>query len=161
MAILTDVESPTLRRFFQYYLEKKGDRAFPARADLDPVEFSYALGDVTLVDVHHDPLNFSFRLDGSRHVERFGFDLTGRSLDEFPYPEMRQAIFDSYKDVIDHREPRRYFRDLESQGRWFRYETLLLPLSDDGRTINMIVSVISFHDLKIPIPPESAPTNPG
>jgi hypothetical protein len=151
MATLDDVESPTLRRFFQYYLGKRGARAFPARADLDPLDFVYALGDITLVDVHYDPLKFSFRLDGSRHVERFGFDLTGRSLDDFPYPEMRQAIFDSYKDVIDHREPRRYFRDLESAGRWFRYETLLLPLSKDGTVIDMIVSAISFHDLQIPL----------
>ncbi|WP_395019044.1 PAS domain-containing protein [Dongia sp.] len=153
MTILDDVESPILRRFYQYYLEKRGDRAFPARADLDPVDFAYALGDITLIEVEYDPVRFKFRLDGSRHVERFGFDLTGRSLDEFPYPEMRQAIFDSYKDVIDHREPRRYFRDLESSGRWFRYETLLLPLSRDGKVIDMIVSAISFHDLQIPIEP--------
>jgi hypothetical protein len=151
MASLDEIESPILRRFFQYYLEKRGNRLFPARADIDPLDFPYALGDITLVNVHHDPLNFSFRLDGSRHVERFGFDLTGRSLDDFPYPEMRQAIFDSYKDVIDHREPRRYFRELESAGRWFRYETLLLPLSNDGTTINMIVSAISFHDLQIAV----------
>jgi hypothetical protein len=152
-ATLNEVESPTLRRFFQYYLDKRGDRPFPARSDLDPLDFPYALGDITLVDVHYDPLNFSFRLDGSRHVERFGFDLTGRSLDEFPYPEMRKAIFDSYHDIVEHREPRRYFRDLESGGRWFRYETLLLPLSKDGKRIDMIVSAISFHDLKIPIQP--------
>ena len=155
MASLDEVESPILRRFFQYYLEKRGDRAFPARSDIDPVDFPYALGDITLVGVHYNPLNFSFRLDGSRHVERFGFDLTGRSLDDFPYPEMRQAIFESYKDVIDHREPRRYFRELESAGRWFRYETLLLPLATDGETIDMIVSAISFHDLQIPIDPGS------
>ncbi|HVO02417.1 MAG TPA: PAS domain-containing protein [Candidatus Cybelea sp.] len=151
---LDEIESPILRRFFRYYLEKRGSRLFPARADLDPVDFPYALGDITLVNVHRDPLNFSFRLDGSRHVERFGFDLTGRSLDEFPYPEMRQAIFDSYRDVVDRREPLRYFRELESGGRWFRYETLLLPLSSDGTTIDMIVSAISFHDLQIPVTPE-------
>ena len=154
---LEQIESPILRRFFQYYLEKRGDRAFPARADLDPVEFPYALGDITLVNVLYDPLDFRFRLDGSRHVERFGFDLTGRSLSEFPYPEMRKAIFESYKEIIDHREPRRYYRELESAGRWFRYETLLLPLSSDGKTIDMIVSAISFHDLQIPV--ESDSTN--
>ena len=38
-----------------------------------------------------------------------------------------------------------------SGDRWFRYETLLLPLSEDGRTVNMLISAISFHDLKIPI----------
>jgi hypothetical protein len=150
---LDNIESPTLRRFYDYYVAKRGTRAFPARADLDPLDFAYALGDITLVDVRHDPLRFSFRLDGSRHVERFGFDMTGRSLDEFPFPEMRLAIFESYRDVVEHREPRRHHRDLESSGRWFRYEALLLPLSGDGQTIDMIVSAISFHDLRIPITP--------
>ncbi|HVZ01022.1 MAG TPA: PAS domain-containing protein [Dongiaceae bacterium] len=152
-SILDQLESPTLRRFFEYYREKAGTRPFPARRDLDPVDFPYALGDITLIDVAYDPLRFSFRLDGSRHVERFGFDLTGRTLDEFPYPEMRQAIYDNYRDVVEARAPRRYYRDLETSGRWFRYETLILPLSDDGERINMLISAISFHDLKIPIAP--------
>jgi hypothetical protein len=153
-AELKDIESPTLRRFFEYYIEKRGGRAFPSRRDIDPLDFTYALGDITLIDVAYDPLRFTFRLDGSRHVERFGFDMTGRSLDAFPYPEMRQAIHDSYRAVIEHGGPLRYYRDLESSGRWFRYETLLLPLSSDGKTIDMIVSAISFHDLKIPITPD-------
>jgi hypothetical protein len=154
--ILDQLESPTLRRFFEYYRAKAGARPFPARADLDPLDFAYALGDITLIDVAHDPLRFSFRLDGSRHVERFGFDLTGRSLDEFPYPEMRQAIYDSYREVVEGRVPRRYYRDLESGGHWFRYETLILPLSTDGDRIDMLISAISFHDLKIPIHPVPA-----
>jgi hypothetical protein len=152
-SVLDTLESPILRRFYEYYREKSGARPYPSRRDLDPVDFSYALGDITLIDVAYDPLRFSFRLDGSRHVERFGFDLTGRSLDEFPYPEMRQAIFDSYRDVVENRQARRYHRDLESSGRWFRYETLVLPLSDDGERVNMLISAISFHDLKIPIEP--------
>jgi hypothetical protein len=157
-SILDQLESPILRRFFQYYLEKSGDRPMPARRDLDPVDFSYALGDITLIDVAYDPLRFSFRLDGSRHVERFGFDLTGRSLDEFPYPEMRQAIFDSYREVVEAAIPHRYFRDLESDGRWFRYETIILPLADDGQRVNMLISAISFHDLKIPLRQSQAAT---
>ena len=159
-SILDQLESPILRRFFQYYLDKTGDRPMPARGDLDPLDFPYALGDITLIDVAYDPLRFSFRLDGSRHVERFGFDLTGRSLDEFPYPEMRQAIFDSYREVVDAAIPHRYFRDLESDGRWFRYETIILPLADDGKRVNMLISAISFHDLKIPLRQEQAAPAP-
>jgi hypothetical protein len=153
-SILDQLESPILRRFFQYYQEKSGARPMPARRDLDPLDFPYALGDITLIDVVRDPLRFRFRLDGSRHVERFGFDLTGRWLDDFPYPEMRQAIFESYREVVETATPRRYYRDLESNGRWFRYETMVLPLSDDGRTVNMLISAISFHDLQIPLRPE-------
>ncbi len=147
-------ESATLARFYRYYLDKRGGRRFPARRDLDPVDCPYALGDITLIDVDYDPLRFRFRLDGTRHVERFGFDLTGHSLDEFPYPEMRQTIFESYKEVVEGRRPHRYYRDLESDGRWFRYEALILPLSEDGARINMLVSAISFLDLKIPLSTE-------
>jgi hypothetical protein len=156
--MLARIESPTLRRFYGYYRQKSGSRPFPARADLDPLDFPYALGDVTLVDVRHDPLRFHFRLDGTRHVERFGFDMTGRTLDDFPYPEMRQKIFDSYCDVVEHRRPAQYYRDLQADGRWFRYEALLLPLSADGATVDMLMSVISFHDLKIPLPDRLPPS---
>jgi hypothetical protein len=159
-SILDQLESPILRRFFQYYQEKSGSRPMPARGDLDPCDFAYALGDITLVDVAYDPLRFRFRLDGSRHVDRFGFDLTGRWLDDFPYPEMRQAIFDSYREVVEAAVPRRYYRDLQSEGRWFRYETMILPLSEDGNTVNMLISAISFHDLKIPLQPNEASPTP-
>jgi hypothetical protein len=76
---------------------------------------------------------------------------------------MRQAIFDSYREVVEAAAPRRYYRDLESNGRWFRYETMVLPLSDDGKSVNMLISAISFHDLKIPlrpgqVAPETAPS---
>jgi len=146
------IESPTLRRFYAYWQSKHHGDLLPGRQDIDPVDFPYALGDVTLVDVARDPLRFRFRLDGTRHVERFGFDLTGHWLDDFPYPEMRQAIFDSYREVVEAAAPRRYYRDLESDGRWFRYEALLLPMARDGRTVDMLVSVISFLDMQIPLP---------
>jgi len=147
-SILDQLESPILRRFFQYYLEKSGARPMPARRDLDPVDFPYALGDITLIDVAYDPLRFSFRLDGSRHVERFGFDLTGRSLDEFPYPEMRQAIFDSYREVVEAAIPHRlqkcrpeslhHHRSIEEYRCAERFATELHQRSLDLRAVNVI-----------------------
>ena len=35
---------------------------------------------------------------------------------------------------------------------------MVLPLSDDGKTVNMLISAISFHDLKIPLRPGQAET---
>ena len=146
------IESPTLRRFYAYWRSKHHGDLLPGRQDIDPLDFPYALGDVTLVDVARDPLRFRFRLDGTRHVERFGFDMTGQWLDEFPEPEMRQVIFDSYRDVVESRLPRRRHRDLVTDGRMFRYEALLLPMARDGKTVDMLVSVISFLDMQIPLP---------
>ncbi len=140
------LHSPTLIRLYDYWRGKWHGDLMPGRADIDPVDFSYALGDVTLVDVFYDPLRFRFRLDGTRHVEHFGFDMTGQMLDEFPESAMRQAIYDNYRDVVQSRQPQRYYRDLTADGRPFRYEALLMPLAADGKTINMIIVAIAFQD---------------
>jgi hypothetical protein len=142
-----ELQSPTLQRLYRYWRGKwqDGDR-LPGRSDIDPLDFSYALGDVTLVDVLQEPLRFRFRLDGTRHVEHFGFDMTGQMLDDFPEPGMQQSIFESYRDIVENRTPRRRYRDLTADGRPFRYEALLLPLASDGEHVDMIIVAIAFQD---------------
>lgn len=149
--LAVEIESENLRRFYGYWRSKHDGQLLPGRQDIDPLDFPYALGDVTLVDVARDPLRFRFRLDGTRHVERFGFDMTGKWLDDFPEPEMRRLIFDSYREVVESGRPRRRHRDLVTDGRMFRYEALLLPLARDGRIIDMLISIISFLDMQIPL----------
>jgi hypothetical protein len=39
-----EIDDDRLRRLFAYWLEKRGERPFPAKAEIDPVEFSYILG---------------------------------------------------------------------------------------------------------------------
>jgi hypothetical protein len=46
-----EARDPRLRRLHDYWREKCGDRQFPDRADIDPVDFPYILGFVTMVDV--------------------------------------------------------------------------------------------------------------
>ncbi len=142
-----ELRSPVLRRLYDYWRGKwHTDNLLPGRADIDPLDFSYALGDITLVDVMYEPLRFRFRLDGTRHVEHFGFDMTGRMLDDFPEPVMRESLYENYRDIVDNRSPRRRYRGFSADGRPFHYETLLLPLAGDGRRIDMIIVAIAFHD---------------
>jgi hypothetical protein len=46
-----EARDPRLRRLYAYWQEKCGDRLFPDRADIDPVDFPYILGLVTIVDI--------------------------------------------------------------------------------------------------------------
>ncbi len=46
-----DSSTTPVHRLLAYWLEKRGDRLFPAKAEIDPVEFPYILGYVTLVEV--------------------------------------------------------------------------------------------------------------
>lgn len=141
------LHSPTLRRLYDYWLSKVRGTSLPGRSDIDPLDFRYALGDIALVDVLYEPLRFRFRLDGTRHVEHFGFDMTGQFLDDFPQPEMRQFIHGNYRNVVESRRPQRYHRDLTTDGRPFRYETLLMPLASDGQKVDMIMVAIAFQDI--------------
>src|SRR5215467_5972175 len=69
MATLRDgIQSEMLRRLHDYWDAKRGDRLFPARRDLDPLEFGFALGHVVLVEVTRPPLRFRFRLVGTEVV---------------------------------------------------------------------------------------------
>jgi hypothetical protein len=99
------------------------------------------LGFVTL----HEVLpcgNFRFRVDATHTADVFGVDMTGRTLDEYPAPDVREMIRASLTTVIETRVPLR--RDLDFGARFqnWRYERLILPLSDDGERINMLFSAI-------------------
>jgi hypothetical protein len=62
-------------RLYYYWLAKEGDRRFPAHGDIDPLDFIYVLGHVTLLDVVRDPLRFRFSVHGTEMVRRAGYDL--------------------------------------------------------------------------------------
>src|ERR1043165_4802710 len=93
---LARVASPLLRRFHAYWTEKRGERAMPAYRDFDPLEFAWALGKVSLIDVEREPLRFRYRLVGSEHVARLGIDMTGKLVDDFASPAIRRILQASY-----------------------------------------------------------------
>src|SRR5215469_17698305 len=78
------IRHPDLQRLYDYWDSRRGGRRYPARSDLDPVEFGFALGNVTLIDVLYEPLRFRFRLMGGLQAQRVGQDMTGKMVDELP-----------------------------------------------------------------------------
>ncbi len=137
-----------LRRIFAYWLAKRGDRLFPAKAEIDPVDFSYVLGYVTLVDVERDPRRYRFRLDGSILVELSGMNYTGRYLDELPMEEYSSFIKETYDRVVDSGAPHRYRKsELFDHQQYFSEETLILPLGDNPPTVDMLLVAVIPGDL--------------
>lgn len=124
--------SDKLRRLYQYWLQKRGDRPMPARRDMDPLDLRFVLGDIALVEVLRDPLRYRFRLDGTRQVERFGVDMTGKMLDDLPDTTMRRLTEQSYGNVVASGKPAAYQRDVMTEGRVFVYEVAMLPLQDES-----------------------------
>jgi hypothetical protein len=139
---LAGVSDPGLHRFFAYMEAKRGGREFAARRDIDPLDFAYILGNILLLDVLYEPLRFRYRLVGSVIPAKTGYDMTGKYLHEHPHPAYRDYMLDRYAELIKSRRPASgnydLFMDCESK----RYQYLRVPLSSDGRTIDMIIVAI-------------------
>ena len=142
-----EIDDDRLRRLFAYWLAKRGDRPFPAKAEIDPVDFSYVLGYVTLVDVERDPRRYRFRLDGSILVQLSGTDYTGRHLDELPGEEYVAFIKETYDRVVDGAAPHRYRKDGLFDQQHFSEETLILPLGDNPPAVDMLLVAVIPGDL--------------
>ncbi|MBI3453418.1 MAG: PAS domain-containing protein [Rhodospirillales bacterium] len=135
--------NPVLRRLYDYWNARRGGRPFPGRADIDPLDFPYALGYVSLVDVLYDPLRFRYRLIGTNLVARTGFDWTRRMVEDFPDPAYRAALLAGYGEVVERRRPVFSIDGRSIDNRFWRWETLRLPLAADGTTIDMIMNCSS------------------
>ncbi|HJT15257.1 MAG TPA: PAS domain-containing protein [Dongiaceae bacterium] len=142
-----EFDDDRLRRLFAYWAEKRGDRRFPTKAEIDPVEFPYILGYVTLVDVEREPRRYRFRLDGSILVALSGTDYTGRYLDELPGEQYVAFIRETYDRVVDSGEPYRYRKNGLFDQQHFSEETIILPLGDSPPQVDMLVVAVIPGDL--------------
>jgi hypothetical protein len=136
---MVEPRHPLLQRLFCYWQERRGARVFPARRDLDPLDFSYALGHVSLIDVAYEPLRFRFRLVPSTIAHYLGYEATGRNVDALPEPELRACLIASYTRVVSERRPLFSMAERILDGRRWRYEVAYLPLANDGATIDMLM----------------------
>lgn len=128
-AIRAAIQSPILRRAVDYWASKRGARAMPDRRDIEPLELRDVLGYISLIAIERNPYRFFFRLDGTKQVELFRIDCTGRYLDEcFDEQHLRVAM-KSYQQVSETGQPSYYRRQLPFHERVISYEIVILPLA--------------------------------
>jgi hypothetical protein len=146
MSLATDlrIERPKLRRLLQDWLDRRRGRAMPSRTDFDVLDLRYILCDLNLLDVFHEPLRFRFRVHASNAVARLGFDLTGRTADDYPDPQYRAVVVQHHTTAVQSRAPLRILHDpYRVRDRVLRWEGLILPLSGDGESVNMLMVGLS------------------
>jgi hypothetical protein len=134
------LKSEALKALEAYWRSKKHGDALPARRDIDPWEMRAFLSRVFLITVTQNPVRFWFRLVGTGVVEDYGEDMTGRYVDEIDLDDVQEQILDDYKCAVTAARPIYSRMDyVKDDGRHLSYERLLLPLSSDGRTVDMLV----------------------
>lgn len=133
---------PDLIRFYDFWLSLRGDRAMPSGKDLDPLnippEFSPY---VMLIDVLRAPRRYRYRLIGTQVVAATGEDRTGQTFENVGFIKANPVVLEQYNCVAENGRP---LHSLESftnlaTGTTYDVDRLLLPLSSDGRTVDMVM----------------------
>jgi len=129
-----------------YWRELAGDRLAPTWRDFDMVRLPAALLPSTVVyDVVDDGRDFCIRYYGSGMTRVHGVDLTGRSPLDLPWRPLGEFLHREMKNVLVVREPEHLTYIYTKPDRPAELQSVLrLPLSDDGRRITHIVSLIEF-----------------
>lgn len=139
---MTDgIDHPLLRQLYGYWDDKRGDRAMPARRDLDPLDIPGLLRHLILLDVTHDPLRFQVRLYGTEVTELRGHDLTGRYLYEGKTTAIGAQTRPWNVATVETRRPHYVtgpYTDI-SDSRIGTFHRLGLPLSEDGEQVDMLM----------------------
>lgn len=142
------IKAAPLRYLYRDWDARRAGRPFPARADFDPLELRYILGNLSLVDVLRDPMRFIFRLHASENAAHLGADLTGKELAEMPASAAPDRVRAHYELVVASRRPHVLRRvGTHADGISWKYEVLVLPLSTGGETVDMLMAGMSWTAL--------------
>jgi hypothetical protein len=140
--------NPRLSRLHDYWIGKCAGRPLPSRADIDPLEMREWLGNLLLAEFFGGIEHYRVRLDGTNLIGFGGKDRTGKGAEVLTSAEERDLITIQYKPVLDTAQPA-YFETqfLNSEERYLREQKLLLPLSDNGSLVNMVLAGIYYRKL--------------
>lgn len=156
MSFSEQIADPLLRELYAYWQARRGTRFAPARRDIDPLDLPRLLPHLLLTEVvtQAEPdggpqRRYRYRLAGTEVERHFGCSMGGRWIDELMQGRYRGYVLDLYERLVASRRP------IYSQSIYGRLglerragmvtRRLMLPLSSDGETIDMVLSGQTFQ----------------
>ncbi len=138
---------PRIARVFAYWNERRpAPDKFPGRKHFNPADVVALLPQVSLYEVHRNPLRFRYRLVGTCLTMTMEREITGRWLDE---AHAAFANSEAHNDFVATAETGviSYYRGMPSfhldKGH-VAIERVLLPLAEDGETVDMLLGLTTY-----------------
>lgn len=138
-------EQAELRAFHDYWVALPSRNGLPSRSHIDPAAICSLLKWLFMIDVEQQPPDprYRYRLAGTEVVRLYGLELTGMTVEE-AFPAQAEELIAGYSNVVACRTPMLCRYRLPVLGHHYRFvEQLTCPLSEDGRTVNMLVGVVA------------------
>jgi hypothetical protein len=145
-----DEATPLLRQAHAYWDGRRRGRRMPARADIDPLDILPLLPHVILMDVLRDakpgwPLDFRYRLLGTRVDAMMNARYTGLCLSDLPHQRPPGRLWDSLATVTAAQEPRiNRVPYVGPHKDYLSVVDMVMPLSADGAQVDMLFCIVDF-----------------
>lgn len=138
---LSEPTYQSLKDLHAYWLGKKGGDIAPPRSAIRPEELVQLLPTIGLMEVGDHAPRLRFRLFGTELVKAYGEELTGKFAEHIDLDAVASEIINQLLTAAVECRPKiarvRFTKSLD--GRFVQYERIALPLSDDGKTVNMLL----------------------
>ncbi len=140
---LEKIESPIVRQGLDYWLRLKGERPWPARADMAPRDMAPLLRNIVLLRVLDG--DYEYRIVGDAHVISHGFSMQGlKASDVDKYSPGYGTVLKSLYDHAIHRRGPFAFRGWMERGekrkQYIYSESVFMPLGPDSQTIDHVLN---------------------
>lgn len=141
------VRTPALVTLWRYWRSKLAGRAVLPRADFFPGDIPELLQVLTLTELTPEG-RLRYRIAGGKVVEAYGFEATGKYLDEFLSPDRLKVAHLHIGTALSTARPV-FSRTTYASPGGLRYvnSRLNIPLSDSTGAINLVVAA---HIIEIP-----------
>lgn len=136
-----DFVDPKPLQLLEFWRTKFRGSLLPRRDQFEPHELMHHLGNLIVLEVENERRDLRYRLVGTDIVECVGRDVTGQLIGE-AYDERAVRVVNY---LAENKIPGRIFGRVDWQDKPFmHYETLLLPLADDGHTVDRMLGEMVF-----------------
>ncbi len=132
------LESEKLRRFHQIWMEVRGARELPFRAEVSPEQLGFLLGHVTIVEVLGEPLNFRYKLIGTKIEEAGRLGDQGKTVDQIQPIGYREIVDAAFRRVVDGREPICQRITYQYHQRQVSLERVIVPFTVAGSDVEVL-----------------------
>jgi hypothetical protein len=133
-------EDAKMADLLAYWRGLRPDGLLPSRKMLDPIEMKRFLGRLHIVDTSAErPESYFFRLWGSALNFDRGKDYGKMFLGDYPRGCWRRAVMQDYADVVKIGVPAYHVVQAQLDFVSYQYARLILPLAEDGRTVNQLI----------------------
>lgn len=134
------------RILFEYWNELRGNRSAPERREIEPTKIRQALSSTFILEAQDDG-EFNFRLAGSHLCSSYCRELKNRSFNNLWQQKDRDAIGTLIHAVTDDCAVALVtFEATTETNNHLTYETILLPLSNNGTTQSRILGSMQAFD---------------